>query len=120
MVFGSTRATTGMATSLAHPLVPWLHPSRRRFTPPQDEVLDPHGEERGNAARLEPRGHGIRRRDSTQAADKKAAAVPQRNCSPSNSPVLRHASIYLKYANAPAGWPTLSRAAGPGSRPSLL
>src|ERR1700716_1735059 len=25
--------------------------------PPQDEVLDPHGEERGNAARLEPRGH---------------------------------------------------------------
>src|SRR5258705_1815824 len=24
--------------------------------PPQDEVLDPHGEERGNAARLEPRG----------------------------------------------------------------
>src|SRR5450631_4015647 len=34
-----------------------LHPSRRRFAPPQDEVLDPHGEERGNAARLEPRGH---------------------------------------------------------------
>ena len=31
-----------------------LHPSRRRFAPPQDEVLDPHGEERGNAARLEP------------------------------------------------------------------
>src|SRR5450755_509539 len=25
--------------------------------PPQNEVLDPHGEERGNAARLEPRGH---------------------------------------------------------------
>jgi hypothetical protein len=25
---------------------------------PQDEVLDPHGEERGKAAGLEPRGHG--------------------------------------------------------------
>jgi hypothetical protein len=25
--------------------------------PPQDEVSDPHGEERGKAARLEPRGH---------------------------------------------------------------
>jgi hypothetical protein len=31
-----------------------------------DEVLDPHGEERGNAARLEPRGHGIRRHELTQ------------------------------------------------------
>jgi hypothetical protein len=28
------------------------------FTLSQDEVLDPHGEERGNAARLEPRGQG--------------------------------------------------------------
>ena len=27
--------------------------------PPQDEVLDPHGEERGKAARLEPRGHAV-------------------------------------------------------------
>jgi Fic/DOC family len=27
------------------------------YAAPQDEVLDPHGEERGNAARLEPRGH---------------------------------------------------------------
>ncbi|CUU19458.1 hypothetical protein CDS [Bradyrhizobium sp.] len=35
-----------------------LHPSRRRYAPPQDEVRDPHGEERGNAARLEPRGPG--------------------------------------------------------------
>jgi hypothetical protein len=26
---------------------------------PQDEVSDPHGEERGSAARLEPRGHWI-------------------------------------------------------------
>jgi hypothetical protein len=26
--------------------VRWLHPSRRRFAPPQDEVLNPHGEER--------------------------------------------------------------------------
>jgi hypothetical protein len=26
---------------------------------PQDEVCDPHGEERGNGARLEPRGHWI-------------------------------------------------------------
>jgi hypothetical protein len=25
----------------------------------RDEVLNPHGEERGNAARLEPRGHGL-------------------------------------------------------------
>jgi hypothetical protein len=39
---------------LKHFPVQWLHPSRRRFAPPQDEVLDPHGEERGNAARLEP------------------------------------------------------------------
>ncbi|MEY9183271.1 hypothetical protein ABIG06_004850 [Bradyrhizobium sp. USDA 326] len=40
-----------------------LDPSRRRFAPPQDEVclslrgityFDPHGEERGKAARLEP------------------------------------------------------------------
>src|SRR5258708_6228145 len=33
-----------------------MRSSRRRFAPPRDEVLDPHGEERGNAARLEPRG----------------------------------------------------------------
>jgi hypothetical protein len=26
-----------------------LHPSRRRFAPPQDEVSDPHGEERAFA-----------------------------------------------------------------------
>jgi hypothetical protein len=46
----------------------WLHPSRRaQERAPQDEVLDPHGEERGNVARLEPRGHGIRPDDSTQA-----------------------------------------------------
>ena len=39
--------------------VQWLHPSRRAQTrAPQDEVLDPHGEERGNAARLAPRGQG--------------------------------------------------------------
>src|SRR5471030_1416064 len=45
----------------------WLHPSRRgQEAAPPDEVLDPHGEERGNAARLEPRGHGIRHHDSTQ------------------------------------------------------
>jgi hypothetical protein len=29
-------------------------------------VLDPHGEERGNAARLEPRGHGMRGDDSAK------------------------------------------------------
>src|SRR5258705_3632060 len=34
---------------------------------PQDEVLNPHGEERGNAARLEPRGRGIRIHDCGQA-----------------------------------------------------
>src|SRR6266436_5121692 len=33
--------------------------SRDPLAPPQDEVLNPHGEERGNAARLEPRGHGF-------------------------------------------------------------
>jgi len=31
-----------------------------------EALSDPHGEERGNAARLEPRGHGTRRHDSTQ------------------------------------------------------
>src|SRR5258706_575501 len=42
-----------------HLPVRWLHPSRRaQGRAPQDEVLDPHGEERGNAARLEPRGQG--------------------------------------------------------------
>jgi len=35
---------------------------------PQDEVPDPHGEERGNAARLEPRGEGMHGDDSTRAA----------------------------------------------------
>ena len=37
---------------------PQLHPSRRRFAPPQDEVRarPSSAEERGNAARLEPRG----------------------------------------------------------------
>src|SRR5207248_10546965 len=45
-----------------------LHPSRRgQAAAPQDEVLNPHGEERGNAARLEPRGHRPSRLDSTQA-----------------------------------------------------
>src|ERR1700693_957768 len=32
--------------------------SRDPLAPPQDEVLNPHGEERGYAARLEPRGRG--------------------------------------------------------------
>jgi hypothetical protein len=44
---------------LKHFPVRWLHPLRRaQGRAPQDEVLDPHGEERGNAARLEPRGNG--------------------------------------------------------------
>src|SRR5450759_4287132 len=48
--------------------IQWLHPSRRgQKAAPQDEVLDPDGEERGNAARLEPRGHGIRHHASAQA-----------------------------------------------------
>src|SRR5437764_14437599 len=36
---------------------------------PQDEVLDPHGEERGKAARLEPRGRtsALSRRKSARA-----------------------------------------------------
>src|SRR5258708_24330517 len=34
---------------------------------PQDEVLNPHGEERGNAARLETRGRVIRIHDCGQA-----------------------------------------------------
>jgi hypothetical protein len=37
---------------------------------PQDEVLDPHGEERGNAARLEPRGHGTRGHPSRRAQER--------------------------------------------------
>jgi hypothetical protein len=32
---------------------------RRRFRASSGRGLDPHGEERSNAARLEPRGHGI-------------------------------------------------------------
>src|SRR5438552_8839039 len=38
----------------------------RNSAAPQDEVLDPHGEERGNAARLEPRGQGIRAHDQPE------------------------------------------------------
>src|SRR5712672_931152 len=38
----------------------------RNGAAPQDEVLDPHGEERGNAARLEPRGQGIRGHDQPE------------------------------------------------------
>ena len=39
-----------------------LHPGHEThcFTLSQNEVLNPHGEERGKAARLEPRGHCIR------------------------------------------------------------
>jgi hypothetical protein len=36
------------------------------FTSSRDEVLNPHGEERGNAACLEPCGHEIDGHDSTQ------------------------------------------------------
>src|SRR6202051_692834 len=55
-----------------------IHPSRRIAEPvigrafarpvgdaPQDEVLDPRGEESSNAARLEPRGGGMRRDDES-------------------------------------------------------
>src|ERR1700724_576707 len=52
---------------LEHFPIHGLHPSRRaqmraptgerNCVHPGDEVSDPHGEERGNAARLEPRGH---------------------------------------------------------------
>jgi len=38
----------------------------RNGAAPQDEVLEPHGEERGNAARLEPRGQGIRGHDQPE------------------------------------------------------
>ena len=34
---------------------------------PQGEILDPHGEERGDAARLEPRGPEVHGLDSTLA-----------------------------------------------------
>ena len=37
-----------------------------RWQAPQDEVLDPRGEERGNAARLEPWARWMRDYDSTQ------------------------------------------------------
>src|SRR5262245_39296892 len=46
-----------MLGHLNHGTGRWLHPSRRgQEAAPQDEVLDPHGEERGKTARLEPRG----------------------------------------------------------------
>jgi hypothetical protein len=63
---------TGLAAArcLVHFPVRWLHPSRRaQVRAPQDEVLDSHGEERGKAARLEPRGRRARRLDSTIAED---------------------------------------------------
>ena len=37
----------------------WPRPSRRRFAPPQDEAIDPHGEERGDRRALEPRGRVV-------------------------------------------------------------
>jgi hypothetical protein len=55
-VLGSTRATAGMASSLcpsSSSLASSFETHRWRDTP-QDEVLDPPGEERGNAVRLEP------------------------------------------------------------------
>jgi hypothetical protein len=83
------------ARSWEHFPVRWLHPSRRGqrvrakrgpminsvAAPPaitaellrKDEVLNPHGEEHGYAARLEPRGRWIRRRDSTQVESALAA-----------------------------------------------
>ena len=44
--------------------------TRRRRRSSQDEVLDPHGEERGDAARLEPRGPvgGLILRDARKSA----------------------------------------------------
>src|ERR1700687_1048148 len=67
---GSTRATTGIGGSFsafsssvassfetARSLSSGAR-SRDPLAPPQDEVLNPHGEERGNAARLEPCGPG--------------------------------------------------------------
>src|SRR3977135_2990219 len=52
-------APRGAEACLVHYSVRGLHPSRRRFAPRQDEVAAPHGEERGNAARREPRGRWL-------------------------------------------------------------
>src|SRR5713226_3350297 len=65
--------------------------------PPQDEVLDPYGEERGNAARLEPRGQGIRGHDSTQAecilAPTRRRRVAHVSPRPPVTRVLRHVAV---------------------------
>jgi len=56
---------------------------------PQDEVLDPHGEERGNAARLEPRGHRISGHDSTQADHVLTLPCGSGSCSIAAPPATR-------------------------------
>jgi hypothetical protein len=58
-----------------------------------DRLLDPHGEERGNAARLEPRGHGMRGDDSTQAEYAlKQASCEERIQHPLQMPVILRSS----------------------------
>src|SRR5271154_5368322 len=63
----------------------------RKGAAPQDEVLDPHGEERGKAARLEPRGHEMLELDSIRvesaqrsgffSSEKRSGSRPIEGCS---------------------------------------
>src|SRR5438046_1076982 len=63
---GNPSAWTAGRTARHFP-VWWLHPSRRgQEAAPQDEVSNPHGEERGNAVRLEPCARCMRDHDPTQ------------------------------------------------------
>src|ERR1700687_5467656 len=93
----------------------WLHPSRRaQVRAPQDEVLDPRGEERGNAARLETRSHGIRPHDSTQAECAVVAAILQpfinlgeSNAAPGTPSAMRRWSGLISFS-PPSGGTTRS------------
>jgi hypothetical protein len=71
--------------------------ARARARAPQDDghylvplVLDPHGGERGNAARLEPRGHRISSHDSTQADH-----VLTRPCGPGSCSIAAASDVSL-------------------------
>src|SRR5258707_58536 len=63
------------ATALAHFPVRRLHPSRRGEDATPQDAVDPHGEERGDAARLEPRGREIRGHDGANGECARAKAT---------------------------------------------
>jgi cytochrome c5 len=100
------------ATALAHFPVRWLHPSRRgEGAAPQDEaldreeVLDPHGEERGDAARLEPRGRGMRRHDGANA-----------ECAPAKLTTAGFAALVALLLPVAAAWAQNNRTFSSGFR----